>query len=468
MLVHFVAIGFANCAMVCGQGIQVEPAVTVLEDAVSATIATAEKSVVAIARGPKAADGAARDFDEPFPADEYGTGVVIDADGLVLTNYHLLGDPKASSYAITLDGKKFFPANIKAADPWTDLAVLEIQTTKLTPIQLAPNAKIRKGKFVVAIGNPYGILAGGSPSASFGIVSNLSKLDPQNGESRTVYQHDQLIKTDGEAMIGGSGGPLVDLQGRMIGLVTSVQAIAGYDQAGNYAIRVDDRMLRIVDRLKSGQAPEFGFLGVNPQSLSEQNRRSVPFGVKIGESNIFRHTPAAKAGLQLNDIITHFAGSPVHHPDDLVRLVSFSKPSEKIQITVRRADPFLRRMRIITRDVLLAKRPATRDRVSVSTVGTPDWRGIRVDFVTVSNDFYELASRLPADGAVLVISVEKDSIAWQSGVRDGDLIVKVNKENVSSPSAFQAAVGDLQDDVACEVIRRNGSREIIAIPASLP
>lgn len=467
LLVFCFVLAFAVDFPVLGQ--EIPNAVTALEEAVSSSIARTEKSVVAISRGPKDEDDAPENGKDPFVAEEYGTGVVIDARGFILTNYHLLGDPTQSQYEVTLPGKKPVPAKIKAADPWTDLAVLEVETNELTPIRFAADANLHKGKFVVALGNPYGILDEGSPTASFGIIANLTKLRPRENEaSKTIYQHGQLIQCDAKSMAGGSGGPLVDLHGKMIGLVTSVEAISGYDQAGSYAIHINQRMLRVIERLKSGRAPEFGFLGINPQSIDQSVGKATLDGIKIGESDIFRHTPAAKAGLQLHDIITHFNGTPVRDPDHLVCLVSFSTPGEKVKLSIRRADPFLRRMRPLSREVSLAKRPAVIDRVPISSAQGDDWRGIRVDYATVSKDFYELANRLPRDGAVFIVSVRSDSIGSKAGLRQGDLIATIDEASVSNPAEFRDAVRDSQAELKFEVIRHNGSREIIAIPAEIP
>ena len=218
-------------------------------------IAKAERSVVAIARVEKPRPGEtfnlelrpnpfglptapalpASPTDSDFVANEYGTGVVIDARGLILTAYHVLGDH--SDYFVTTHDRRVFRAWAKGADPRSDLAVLAVDATDLVPITFGDAAKMRKGDTVIALGNPFAIARDGQVSASRGIVSNLARKAPAmpdesdlSGRS-TLHHFGTLIQTDAKLNLGTSGGPLLNLDGEMVGLTVALAAVQGYETA---------------------------------------------------------------------------------------------------------------------------------------------------------------------------------------------------------------------------------------------
>ncbi len=196
-----------------------------MERLTTEAIERAEKSVVAIARVRKdeaAGDQAAADripgierplerldaTDPRFVPTEFGTGVVIDANGLVLTNYHVLGNVRQADFFIW-HARKPYRATVKAADPWLDLAILKVDGANLRPIALGDGRGLKKGQFVIALGNPYAIARDGQPSASWGIVSNLerqappprSATRPSDGRE-TLHHFGTLIQTDARLELG--------------------------------------------------------------------------------------------------------------------------------------------------------------------------------------------------------------------------------------------------------------------------
>ena len=269
-------------------------AAATLEKTLVEAIARAEKSVVAIARVKKEPAGeslhleirpdpfgrrallpaAPQPTDPDFLPNEYGTGVVVDRHGLILTAYHVLGED--SDYYVTTADRKVYKATPKAADPRSDLAVLSIEANDLTPITLGDAAKLKKGQIVIALGNPYAIARDGQVSASWGIVSNLArKAPPAPSESDstgkpTLHHFGTLIQTDAKLNLGTSGGALVNLQGEMVGLTVSWAAAAGFESAAGYAIPIDATFRRVLETLKQGREVEYGFLGVPPGNLQPQ------------------------------------------------------------------------------------------------------------------------------------------------------------------------------------------------------
>lgn len=431
-------------------------AAAAIESAMVDAIAVAERSVVAIARVKKSdredsplelrADPFGRlqgsaSPPEPgqpgFIPNEYGTGVVIDRRGLIVTHSHVLGED--SEYWVTTVDRKVYPAKVRGSDPRSDLAVLSIGATDLTPIKFGDVSKLRKGQIVVALGNPYSIARDGQASASWGIVANLSRKagpsppDESTGTGRTTLHHyGTLIQTDAKLNFGTSGGALVNLKGEMIGLTTSLAAAMGYEQSAGYAIPCDETFLRVIDLLKQGREVEYGFLGVQPNNLDPTQVLMGKHGMRVG--TVVEGTPAHRAGLLPGDVVTHVNGQPIYDADGLVLHVGRLAADASVRLSVERdgqLHPFT---------IELSKNwiPGPK----IITEPSPSWRGMRVDYSTAVDSFPTRVIRgdIDIDGCVLVREVEKDSPAAREGVQPGMFISHVGSTRVSTPKEFFAAV----------------------------
>ena len=464
-------------------------AAVVLEAVVVDAVAKAERSVVAIARlrkdvkqpkvnqpvGKNKADGAETDSDsDPLHPDfvphDFGSGVVVDATGLILTNYHVLGDLEKSSYLVWID-RKPYPAKVKAADPWLDLAVLKIEATDLIPIVLGNAAKIKKGQIVLTLGNPYAIARDGQPSAAWGIVSNLSRQAPaptaaaRAVEGReTLHHYGTLIQTDARLELGSSGGALVNLKGEMIGLTTSLAALMGFERAGGYAVPVDDDFKRAVDALKKGKMPEYGFLGVAPAVLSAEERRAGRFGARIGD--VVPSTPAAKAGLESGDVVTHVDGEAISDDVELIRRLSGKAAGATVELSLLRPTKEGELPLPLKAPVVLSKKQIEGSRVGFAEFHDPLWRGLRVDYATASPGFRENSRDLDEAGCVGVVEVQRDSLAWKSGLRPGDFISQVGPTHISTPQQFTSAISKIaKEEVALTLTGSPDGPKSRTIPA---
>jgi len=426
-------------------------------------IAGAEKSVVAIARVDKPRDGenlnrelrpnplnlprppvvVPNPSDPDFIPNEFATGVVVDRSGLILTAYHVLGDN--SDYFVTCWDHRVYRAWIKAADPRSDLAVLAIDRTDLAPITLGDAGKLRKGRIVISLGNPYAIARDGQVSASWGIVSNLARKTaaiptPSDPTGKTTLHHfGTLIQTDAKLNLGTSGGPLLDLNGRMVGLTTSLAAIEGYETSAGYAFPVDDAFLRVLNTLKQGREVEYGFLGIQPFNLSLEEAVSGLHGTRV--RHIVPGAPAAKHGVKSGDVITSVNGKEIFDSDGLVLEVGRLPVEAVVELGVWRED------RELNLKVTLVKFPV-RGRKIVTTPA-PDWRGMRIDYPTAITDDLSGGGLDSAffDAGVVVTDVEEGTPAWTSGVRPGQIISHVNGQAVRTPKQFRAAVANKSGDV---------------------
>lgn len=444
-------------------------------------IEKSEKTVVAIARVRKEQpdddfkieirpDAFARSFvplDQPLPTDpdfipnEYAAGVIIDSSGLILTVYHALGDD--SEYYVTTWDRKVYKATVRAADPRSDLAVLSIDASGLPSIELGDAETLKKGRIVIALGNPCAIARDGQVSAAWGIVANTARKAPPSSDEfalsdkPTLHHYGTLLQTDAKLHMGSSGGPLLDLEGRMVGLVTALPSPLGYEPSAGYAIPVDDTFRRVLHVLKQGREVEYGFLGIQPINLTMRERAGGLQGMRVNRIQPGPGAPAAQSGLRPTDIITAVNGRPVFDADSLVLEIGRLPVESRAELTLLR-DGQERRV-----SVKLGKYPVRGKKIITNR--PPTWRGISVDYPTV---LVEGENRQgPATGyfedAVLVTEVAENSPAWSAGLRPGMSISHVDSQTVHTPREFRSLVSNKPGPVKLRTTEEeNPVREIPA------
>lgn len=427
-----------------------------MERVVVDAIARAERSVVAIARvkraggegnlglefrpspfgGGMAGFAASRPTDPDFIPNEYATGVVVGRHGLILTAYHVLAEE--SDYYVTTADRKVFLATVKGADPRSDLAVLAVEATDLEPITFGDATRLRKGQFVVALGNPYAIARDGQVSASWGIVANLARKAPPVPDDlhptgkTTLHHFGTLIQTDAKLNLGTSGGPLLDLRGEMVGLTTALAATAGYEQSAGYALPVDETFRRVVETLKLGREVEYGFLGIKPVNLQPRAILSGVQGALI--ERLVPGMPGERFGLEPNDIVAAVNGKPIHDANGLVLEVGRLPVGAVVRLDVvrdgRRLDLEMALTKLKVKGKQIVTAPASR------------WRGMSVDYLSAAFEPFARTGlgEVAFDDGVFVADVEEETPAWQAGLRPGMLLSRVNATAVGSPREFHKAV----------------------------
>ncbi len=456
LAIGLVALGWRSASAQEITGLQ---AAAAMEDVLVEAIAAAESSVVAIARVNSPDNQRIDVMPDPFnrlrpivmprPGDpefipnDYATGVVV-GPGLILTANHVLRDD--CDYWITAANHKTYKVSrIRGADPRSDLAVLEIDAPELVAIKFGDASKLKKGHIVIALGNPYAIARDGQASASWGIVSNLSRKDgpwfPQRDERQgpkrpTLHQYGTLIQTDAKLNLGTSGGALLNLKGEMVGLTVSLAAALGYEKAAGFAIPVDERFHRALEALKQGAEVEYGFLGVSLPQPTDPRVRQMRGAVVAGT---LQGTPAGRSALRPDDLITRVNDNEVRGPHDLLLHVGKLSPGDSVRLTVERDG---RIMTVVIPE--LAKYFVSRKKVV--TQQPPAWRGLRVDYVTATprDKLQTLATSHGIDpqGSVLITEVQQNSAAWNEGLRPQMMISHVGNRRVRTPKEFRAAVTD--------------------------
>jgi serine protease Do len=458
-----------------GQQITGLQAAAAMEEVLVKAIAQSERSVVAIARVRQHdndrldfAPNAFNQFRQPqrpgdgdFIPNEYATGIVVDANGLILTAYHVLRDD-SDYWVTTADRKTYKVRRVRGADPRSDLAVLEIEATDLVPIKFGDATKLKKGQIVIALGNPYAIARDGQASASWGIVSNLDRKDVPSIPERdgtttpkpTLHQHGTLIQTDARLNLGTSGGALLNLKGEMVGMTVALSASLGYEQSAGFALPVDELFLRALGTLKQGREVEYGLLGVR---LPEPSDPRPSQGVKI--TGVADGTPADRSHLLAGDVITQVNHRDVHDSDELMLNIGKLPTDDSVQLTVQRDG----RTMLIQVDELAKYWVSGK---KIVTTPSPAWRGIRVDYMTASREFQFPVPqrRLDLQGAVLVTEVQENSPAWKEGLRPDMMISHVGGNRVATPKQFHQEVAGTSGPVKLRINLPTGERAERVIP----
>lgn len=417
----------------------------------------------------------ARDLDQRMSANVYGSGVIIDRAGFVLTCYHVIRPlSRDRQYQLLIIDSKGngYPARVHAADPRSDLAVLQLQgkvPAEMPAITIGDGGKLFRGQFVLAIGNPFGLAADGNTSASWGIVSNirrrpaLSMVSADPDERYSLHQSGTLIQTDARLNMGQSGGALINTKGELIGITMAMAAATGVETPGGFALPTDELTLRIIRTLREGREMEYGFLGISlqPDDPGQTTARRAPAVPGVVVQNVVPFVPAARAGIRPHDVITAINGQPIRSQSDLILKVG-SLPVGTVldTLVVRQGQQEPLRLKLP-----LAKYPVRGD--IIATVKRPAWKGLRVDHLSVLADRYPLAEpgMMWDTGGVVIREVEEKSPAFEKGLRAEQVITRVNGRPVYSPDDFDQEVGRARPPVRLQLLR---GQEIVLDETTAP
>jgi serine protease Do len=366
-----------------------------------------------------------------------GSGVAIDAAGLVLTPYHIV-EGAAKIYVHLGEGQGSY-ADIHAADPRGDLAVLRLlrPPAGLRPMAFGDGAKIDRGHFVIGLAWPFNAaLQPNRPAASWGIVANaqyrLPADDLSESRSRPLYRYARLLLTDSRVNLGVSGGVLLNLKGEAVALTTTLAGPIGQDAVGSVACPMDAGFRRIFPGLKRGEEVEYGFLGV---SFDDADARTGGIKLKL----VTDGSPAELAGLKEGHVIYAIDGLAVSDRADLSRELSTRLAGSTVQLEVRKPGAVAKEKVQVT----LARSLVAGTPIASSPGNRPYFRGLRVDWTSVLVQEPSPRARTIPRG-VLVGEVQTGSAAARAELKHGQVITKINDRSVNTPAAFYDAVRDLK------------------------
>ncbi|MBI2870493.1 MAG: Do family serine endopeptidase [Candidatus Omnitrophica bacterium] len=381
--------------------------------------------------------------DREFRYTGLGSGVIIDEQGFILTNYHVVEG--ADEVTVRLPDGREFKGEIRGTDRRSDLAVVKVNASKLPVAPLGNSDKIRIGDWAIAIGNPFGFLNDPQPSMTVGVVSALNRALPQYQEGDRYYGN--LIQTDAAINRGNSGGPLVNAKGEVVGINTAIFATpgGGYIGAG-FAIPIN-RAKEVLSELVAGKQVLYGWLGVNVQDIdqnfAEYFKLADTDGVLV--ARVHPASPAEQGGLREGDIIRFYDGDKVVDTTGLIQRVGRTTPGRTVSVVV------IREGQNLPLQILIEPRPSQQAAVEQEpeTAVTP-WRGITVAPLTE-----ELVKELDITDTegVFVAQVEPKSPAGAAGLEHGDVITQVNRQSVASVEGFAKLTSQLKGDVLLRTLR---------------
>jgi serine protease Do len=369
-----------------------------------------------------------------------GSGVIVDASGIVLTNAHVV-ERASEIEVVTSDGKKH-KAKLVGVDRRTDLAVLRLQGGGPYPAAtMGDSEKIKVGDWVLAIGSPFGL----QQTVTAGIISAKGRAIGQGGP------FDDFIQTDAAINPGNSGGPLVNMSGEVIGINSAILSRSGGNVGIGFSIPANMAKQIYTELAAKGRVTR-GWLGVSIQPLTPELANG--FGLKdvkgVLISDVVQDSPADKAGVAAGDIITEFDKKKVDTPQDLQKVVANTPPGKGVPIKVWR-DKTEKTLEIKIGDTPEENVALKSTNKSKSLLGL-EVRPLTPDIAKQLN--------LRAQEGVLVFSVEEDSPAGEAGLQRGDVIREVNRQRVRNVQDFERATKDVKEGDRVTVLLQRGQQSL--------
>ena len=393
----------------------------------------------------------------PRQVTSLGSGFVIDKSGLIVTNNHVIAD--ADEIVVRFQDDTSLPATLVGRDEKTDIAVLRVKADGPLPfLPLGDSKQLRVGDWVVAIGNPFGL--GGSVTA--GIVSARQR-DIRSGP------YDDFIQTDAAINKGNSGGPLVNVDGEVIGINTAIYSPSGGSVGIGFSVPMS-LAKSVIDQLTEFGETRRGWLGVNIQSVSEEIADSLGLGQARGAlvANVTKDGPAEAAGILAGDVILSFNGRAIDKMRALPRIVAETPVGKKSDVVVWRKGK--EKTVAVTLGRLEAQEAATASAAKSDEPAKASGIDAMGLSITALNETLRTQFEIPEDiTGVVVTEVKEDGNAAKKGLRPGDIIQEVNQEAVAAPGDVAQVVAEAIDAGRKSVLvlfNRGGERRFIVVPVT--
>lgn len=373
-----------------------------------------------------------------------GSGFIISDDGYILTNTHVVKG--ATEIFVTFPDKKEYKAKVIGVDNRTDVALIKIDAKGLKPLPIGDSSKLRKGQWVLAIGSPFGL----ESTVTAGIVSAIN---------RDTGDYLPFIQTDVAVNPGNSGGPLLNLNGEVVGINSQIVSQSGGFMGISLAIPIDEAM-QVVKQLKEHGKVTRGRIGVQIGPVAEDVAKAIGLDKAMGAmvSNVDPDGPAAEAGVQPGDVITHFNGKAIDQWSDLPRIVGETHPGTRADLKVwRKGKEVTLKAKVGEFDAEPTAAPGQAEKPKATTT---DALGLQVSALTP-----EVRKREKVKNGVLVTAASGP--AASVGIAPGDVILTLNDVDVTDPAQFAKLVSGLsKGKAAALLVQREGqSQWVVVTPA---
>jgi serine protease Do len=381
-----------------------------------------------------------------------GSGVVVSADGYILTNNHVVDG--ATDVKVAFFDKQEYPAKIVGTDKFADIAVLKIDKSGLTAIPFANSGHAQVGDVVLAIGNPFGL----GQTVTMGIISAMGRA------GLGIERFEDFIQTDAPINRGNSGGALIDTRGELVGINT---AILSGDTGGNEGIgfAIPANLARsLMDQiLKKGKVSR-GYMGILPQELTPDMAKAfgIPNSKGVAIAHVEPDSPASRAGIKVEDVITAINNNPVDDVNAFRLQIAGFEPGTTVNLKVARSGQTLNVP--VKLGEFNEKADGTGDRPEIQGKGEKGALG-GVSVEALNSDLREQLQLPEGTSGVIITDIDEDSAAAAAGLHSGDVIVQVNHRNVKTVAEFNAAVkaGAARESTLL-LVKRGGGNAFVVVP----
>ncbi len=365
----------------------------------------------------------------------FGSGFIISEDGYIITNAHVVDN--ATEIKVGLNDRREYTATLVGSDPASDIALLKLDVDDLPAATIGDSEKLKVGEWVLAIGSPFGF----EHTATQGIVSALARSLPDD-------TYVPFIQTDVAVNPGNSGGPLFNTDGEVVGVNSQIYSRSGGYQGLSFSIPINVAM-SIADQLKENGFATRGWLGVGiqnvDQALAESFGLDKPKGALV--SQVSDDSPADKAGLASGDIILKFNGRAVDYSSALPPLVGAVTPGKTVSMEI------LRNGKMKTLDVTIEALDEGREVRKVASSSAVDESRLGIEAASLPAD---LAEEMGISSGVLVAKVDPDGVAANAGIREGDVILSLNRKPVKSVGELEKLTREAPAGEAIPILVQRG------------
>ena len=396
--------------------------------------------------------------DETQRGEGAGSGVIITADGYIITNNHVVEEAKEGGITVILSDKKEYKAKLIGRDPLTDIAVIKVEANNLPVAHIGNSDEISVGEMVIAVGNPLGL----NSTITSGIVSAIGRGALNLNRDR--YAVEDFIQTDAAINPGNSGGGLFNLRGSLIGINSAIATRTGTYMGYGFAIPSNLMKAVALDLIEDGKVDR-GYIGIQLRPIDEVSAKSLKLDKVAGAlvDDILKDSPAEKAGIEPGDVILELNGKPVNSSNDLQSLVAQHRAGDQVKLKLWRDG------KSITKSVTLKKRDddntASNEGVKGSDSKTDESTNKTESFKDLGFSIAPLNDKVKKDigveEGVLITKVDLYSNAFERGLMSEGVIIKVEKQSISSTGQLKKLIESNKGEVLrLQVKYKTGTRLI--------
>lgn len=376
-----------------------------------------------------------------------GSGVIVSPDGYIITNYHVVKD--ADEIKIQLVNEEEYIAELIGYDSKSDIAILKVSGKQFPYAKLGDSNKLEIGEWILAIGNPFGL----SYTVTSGIVSAISR------SGIGVADYEDFIQTDAPINRGNSGGPMINLNGHVVGINTAIYSQTGGNLGIGFAVPINMVKRIMVDLIEKGKVVR-GWLGVYIQDIDSEMAKQFNLESTQGVllSQISKNSPAEKAGLQRGDVIIEFDGTRITNTSQLRNVVAGTSIGKPVNVVI------IRNGRQQNVEVTISAQPEDMELAMRQGIDRETEKDVPIEIEEFGMSVKQLTKSLaqqynyPEDEkGVIITNIERNSLAQVGGLREGDIIMEVNRQSVATISELRTRLKESENQRSVLFLIKRGN-----------